>query len=180
MIIAFISFDPTVWGTVADWTVSIAAIVSGIFLYSTLKSQIEVATLSENQYRRSIMPYFLIPLGNQYNDDLLDVTFILYQNPAFNARFFVDGKQFQDGLHPLPKNMPVSYRFNPILSSKNIERLRFDKEEEDQLISLRFSDVDGNLYEQSFIRDTYDGVSLTYPRLLESAPKMKKHWQWFF
>ncbi len=62
MIIAFFPLDANVWGTVADWTVAIAALMSGIFLYSTLRSQIQLATLSENQYLRSIMPNFAMTL----------------------------------------------------------------------------------------------------------------------
>ncbi len=76
--------------------------------------------------------------------------------------------------------MPVNYTYSPTLGSKNYERLSFDKEDEDQFISLRFYDSDRNLYEQSIIRDTYEGHSLTYPKLLERAVKRRTFWTGFF
>jgi hypothetical protein len=171
MIFAFFPLDANVWGTVADWMVAVAAVVSGVFLYSTLRSQIQVATLSENQYLRSIMPMFEISSHISNPQSFLDLSIKLLNNRAFETTVYVDGTKFSGGLSPIPLNMPVGYSYAPELGSKNYELLVFDDNEKDvqYIVSLQFFDSDHNLYEQTIVQDDYHQHFLTYPKMIKQA-----------
>lgn len=97
------SFDPEVWGTVSDWAILLATLITARYLWKTLQSQIEIQKLQlkvtrieNDKYMKEHTPSFVFDLVSRKltpQENHMDAWFIinckLSNNLCNNANFSI-------------------------------------------------------------------------------------------
>lgn len=98
--------SPEIWGTVSDWFMVLVTLVTAVFLYKTLKSQMDVqkqqsilANIEIKRFRKTVLPKIFIgeksltssfdTANNLYN---LFYTLVFAENPALDVTIYSNMK----------------------------------------------------------------------------------------
>lgn len=173
----FDAFPVEIWGTVADWGAVLVYSITGWFIYSTFRSQLQVQRLQQrsidlqnrltqieiSRYRYSIMPKISIQKPS-YDEkishdkvfiDNLEIGFRVLSNPIKDIRFNIT---LSNGIELLNEHSPNNLEF---INSDNFFLITGDIKIEPVVMpghifnynetikfDFIFNDIDGNNYSQ--------------------------------
>jgi len=161
-------FDSDVWGTVSDWIILLVTIITGLLIWFTLKSQMEVqkiqlglAVIENEVYRRSKLPQFEISASKtliEVHTDPIRSEFTV-EIELSNSDCKTSSLSFSSAtssiINPTPEGVASellseisSIKTLPVAANTPIETF----ETEGCVINgeLRFEDMVGNEYSQKF------------------------------
>lgn len=141
-------FDPDAYGTVSDWVMVFVTLVTAVFLYRTLRSQMmvqrdqkQLLTIETQKYHREIKPninYTLtVPTDIRLESDMvICAKFTITTDKPCLVKAVIAGK----------KSLGLNINFTNDYKSEE-EIFHFDNIENDKLsIYIEYSDSDGNQY----------------------------------
>lgn len=148
-------FDVEIWGTVGEWFMIIVTLITAVFLYKTLDSQMKVQKdqnrifkIEEKKYLSSIRPKIIITESYIHhkskidsNIEALEITFDLSTDKEAFFDFHIYSSSQKDLLkHPRIKiSNELGYSVNAILYK---EKDKYDS----VILEIKYEDLDGNQY----------------------------------
>lgn len=189
-------FRTDVWGNVSDWVMITVTALTALFLWRTLRSQIDIQTLQtklfdieKERFRSEILPVFSICIDNEQlefegDEIVFDIGFlsiVLNQHWAYKVAIKLSdgsGSKSSDHRWALSEADMFFQKQEPFTATIITGEFNGKRHSEQYYFSLdlniRYEDRDKNIYEQQahiYLSSSMEGIpriQITRPELIKS------------